>query len=53
MEHSLLATEQAAIKEILRTKVIPDWVKRAGGVEAARLFNEIIAPLVGFTVNAS
>jgi len=54
MEHIPFSPQmQAAIKEILRTKVVPDWVKRAGGVEAARLFNEIIAPLVGFTANAS
>ena len=26
-------------------------LKRAGGAEAARQFNEVIAPLVGFTVN--
>jgi TRAP-type C4-dicarboxylate transport system substrate-binding protein len=43
---------RAAIKEVLRTKVVPDWVKRAGGGEAARLFNEVIAPLVGFKVDA-
>jgi TRAP-type transport system periplasmic protein len=39
-----------AIKEVLRTQVVPAWVKRSGGQEAARLFNEIVAPLVGFTV---
>jgi TRAP-type transport system periplasmic protein len=39
-----------AIREVARTKIVPDWVKRAGGKEAAQLFNEIIAPLVGFTV---
>jgi TRAP-type C4-dicarboxylate transport system substrate-binding protein len=39
----------AAIKEVLRTQVVPSWVKRAGGQEAARIFNEIVAPLVGFT----
>ena len=51
MEHLPFSPEiRAAIKEIVRTKVIPDWVKRAGGPEAARLFNEIIAPLVGFKV---
>jgi TRAP-type transport system periplasmic protein len=52
MEHIPFSPEtQAAIKDVLRTKVVPDWVKRAGGTEAARNFNEIIAPLVGFTVN--
>jgi len=39
-----------AIREVARTRIVPDWVKRAGGKEAAQLFNEIIAPLVGFTV---
>jgi TRAP-type C4-dicarboxylate transport system substrate-binding protein len=42
---------QASIKEILRAKVVPDWVRRAGGQQAAQRFNEIIAPLVGFTAN--
>jgi len=41
---------KAAIKKTLETKVVPEWVKRAGGAEAARLFNEIIAPHAGFTV---
>ena len=36
----------------LRSQVVPDWVKRAGGAEAAKLFNEVIAPLVGFTVGS-
>jgi TRAP-type C4-dicarboxylate transport system substrate-binding protein len=40
-----------AVREVARTRIVPDWVKRAGGKEAAQLFNEIIAPLVGFTVN--
>jgi TRAP-type C4-dicarboxylate transport system substrate-binding protein len=40
----------AAIKEVVRTQVVPAWVKRAGGEAAARLFNEIVGPLVGFTV---
>jgi TRAP-type transport system periplasmic protein len=52
MEHQPFSPEvQAAIKEILRTKVVPDWVRRAGGQQAAQRFNEIIAPLVGFTAN--
>jgi TRAP-type C4-dicarboxylate transport system substrate-binding protein len=41
---------QAALKEVLQTRVAPDWVRRAGGKEAAQLFNHIIAPIVGFTV---
>jgi len=40
----------AAIREVARNKIVPDWVRRAGGQEAAQLFNQIIAPLVGFTV---
>src|SRR5262245_41931199 len=52
MEHQPFSPEvQAAIKEILRTKVVPDWVRRAGGQMAAQRFNEVIAPFVGFTVN--
>ncbi|MBI3325678.1 MAG: TRAP transporter substrate-binding protein DctP [Nitrospinae bacterium] len=53
MEHLAFSPEvQAAIKEVLRTKVVPAWVKRAGGKPAAELFNQIIAPLVGYTVAA-
>jgi TRAP-type transport system periplasmic protein len=52
MEHQPFPPEvQTAIKETLRTKVVPDWVRRAGGQVAAQRFNEIIAPLVGFTVS--
>jgi hypothetical protein len=40
----------AAIREVARTKIVPDWVRRAGGKEAAQLFDQIIAPLVGFPV---
>ena len=53
VEHLPFSPElQAAIKDVLRTKVVPEWVKRAGGAEAARLFNEIIAPLVGFAAGS-
>ena len=53
MEHIPFSPElKAAIKEVLRTKVVPDWVKRAGGAEAARQFNEFIAPLVGYKVSS-
>ena len=53
MEHQPFSPElKAQITEILRAKVIPDWVKRAGGAEAAKAFNEHIAPLVGFTVKS-
>lgn len=41
---------QTAIKEVLQTRVVPSWVRRAGGKEAAQLFNQVIGPLVGFTV---
>jgi TRAP-type transport system periplasmic protein len=51
MEHQPFTPElKAAIKQVLETKVVPEWIKRAGGPEAARLFNEIIAPHAGFTV---
>ena len=53
MEHLPFSPEiKTAIKDVLRTKVVPEWVKRAGGPEAAKLFNEIIAPLVGFQVKS-
>jgi TRAP-type C4-dicarboxylate transport system substrate-binding protein len=53
MEHIPFSPEmQATIKEVLRTRVVPDWIKRAGGAEAERLFNEIIAPLVGFKASS-
>jgi TRAP-type C4-dicarboxylate transport system substrate-binding protein len=53
MEHQPFTPEvRAAIKNILQTKVVPEWVKRAGGAEAARLFNEIIAPHAGFDVKS-
>jgi TRAP-type C4-dicarboxylate transport system substrate-binding protein len=49
MEHQPFSPElQATIKEVLRTKVVPEWTKRAGGQEATKLFNDLIAPLVGF-----
>jgi TRAP-type C4-dicarboxylate transport system substrate-binding protein len=52
MEHQPFSPEtQAFIKDVLRSKVVPDWVKRAGGAEAARAFNEVIAPIVGYKVN--
>jgi TRAP-type C4-dicarboxylate transport system substrate-binding protein len=41
---------QAALKEVLQARVAPDWVRRAGGKDAAQRFNQIIAPIVGFTV---
>lgn len=39
---------QTAVRDVVRTQVVPAWVKRAGP-DAAKLFNEIVAPLVGFT----
>jgi TRAP-type C4-dicarboxylate transport system substrate-binding protein len=51
MEHIPLTSDiHAAIKEVLRGSVVPAWVKRAGGQEAAQLFNQIAAPSAGFTV---
>jgi hypothetical protein len=37
-------------KEVLRSRVVPSWVQRAGGQEATRLFNDIVGPYAGFTV---
>ncbi len=51
MEHIPFSPEiQTALQEVLRSRVAPDWVRRAGGRDAAQLFNQIIAPVVGFTV---
>jgi TRAP-type transport system periplasmic protein len=41
---------QASVTEVLRSRVVPSWVQRAGGQEAARLFNEVVGPYAGFTV---
>ncbi len=41
---------QEKVKDVLRTEVVPAWVKRAGGKRAAELFNTIMAPHAGFTV---
>jgi TRAP-type C4-dicarboxylate transport system substrate-binding protein len=45
------------IKKTLRTKVIPDWLERTkhrkvDGKSSEQLFNEIIAPLVGYKVGS-
>jgi hypothetical protein len=51
MEHSPFSLEiQTALQEVLHSKGAHDWVRRAGGKEAAQLFNQVITPLVGFTV---
>lgn len=41
---------QAAIQNVVRTKLVPEWVKRAGGQSAAQVFNDVLGPLLGFTV---
>jgi TRAP-type C4-dicarboxylate transport system substrate-binding protein len=46
-----------AVKKTLRDHVIPDWIKRTSGQQvdgktAVDLFNEIIAPLVGYEVQS-
>ncbi len=46
-----------AVKRTLRDHVIPDWLKRTSGLRvdgksAEQLFNEIIAPLVGYDVSS-
>ena len=48
---------RTAIKETLQKKVIPDWLKRTKGQKvdgktSEQLFNEIIAPLVGYKVGS-
>lgn len=40
---------QAELDEIARTVVVPNWAKRAGP-ESAGAFNEVLGPLVGFTI---
>jgi hypothetical protein len=50
-------TLREAIKKTLRTKVIPDWLNRTkdrtvDGKSSEQLFNEIIAPLVGYKVGS-
>lgn len=46
----LSADIQASIKEVLRSRVVPAWVQRAGGQQAAQLFNQLVGPYAGFTV---
>lgn len=46
-----------AVQNTLRDKVIPDWIRRTRGQQvdgksAEQLFNEIIAPLVGYEVRS-
>jgi TRAP-type C4-dicarboxylate transport system substrate-binding protein len=50
-------TLREEIKKTLRTKVIPDWLHRTkdrtvDGKSSEQLFNEIIAPLVGYKVGS-
>jgi hypothetical protein len=37
MEHLPFSAEMQATIEMLRTRVAPEWIKRAGGAEATRL----------------
>lgn len=38
-----------SLKKIARDVVVADWAKRAGG-EGAKVFNETLGPVVGFTI---
>jgi TRAP-type C4-dicarboxylate transport system substrate-binding protein len=42
------------VNEVVLKKVVPNWVKRAGGPDsdAVKLFNEKVAPIVGVTINS-
>jgi TRAP-type C4-dicarboxylate transport system substrate-binding protein len=40
------------LKKTAQDVVVPEWVKRSGGANAAKAFNETIAPIVGFQANA-
>lgn len=44
--------DQAKLRGILEKTVVPAWVKRCGGERCAALFNEIVAPIVGFRTAA-
>ena len=41
---------QEKVKEVLRNEVVPAWVQRSGGKRAAELFNKVVAPHAGFSV---
>ncbi len=54
MVHSELSPEiHDAILQAHLNSVLPRWVERAGGPdsEAVRLFNEVVAPIVGVNIN--
>ena len=40
------------LKKIAQDVVVPEWVKRSGGANAVKAFNETIAPIVGFQAKA-
>lgn len=44
---------EAKLHEIALDSIVPNWVKRVGGVdtEAVRLFNEIATPILGVKIN--
>ena len=54
MEHIPFSPEiEAKLREIALDSIVPNWVKRVGGydTEAVRLFNDVVAPILGVTIN--
>ena len=55
MTHSTFTPEMLAImKDAAASSVIPKWAERAGGAEseAVKLYNKVVAPIVGLKVEA-
>ena len=44
----------AIMNDAAQTAVVPNWAERAGGFEseAVQLYNRVVAPIVGLTVEA-
>ena len=42
----------AKLKKVAQDVVVPEWVKRSGGANAVKAFNETVAPIVGFQAKA-
>ena len=40
------------LKKVAQDVVVPEWVKRSGGANAVKAFNETVAPIVGFQAKA-
>lgn len=41
----------ATLQDVLKTTVVPAWIARCGGETCTARFNELVAPIVGFTAN--